>query len=390
MTVPKRILPVIVFSQFAGTSMWFAGNAILPQIQEAWSLPQTAIAHITSMVMLGFIVGTFAFALLSVADRFRSTQVFLISSLVGALFNLSLIFLPESFAVLLIARFLTGICLAGIYPVGMKIAADWYKGKLGKALGYLVAALVLGSAFPHLLNHSGGQLSWKLVLISTSILSSLGGLAMFYLVGEGPYRTQGAQFQPRKMFEVFRKPEFRAAAFGYFGHMWELYTLWAFLPIVLTYYNVEHDANLPVSLWTFIIMAAGSLGCVVGGYVSEKIGSAKVAFFYLALTGIFCLSSPLFYELPQTLFLSIFFIWGIAVIGDSPQFSSLNALTAPVAYRGTAITIAVSIGFLLTIPSIQLLGLLSEFIDPRWLLFTLLIGPIFGLMSTRPLLKTGQ
>jgi len=370
--------------------MWFAGNAILPQIQEDWALPETAIAHVTSLVMLGFITGTFAFALLSVSDRFRSTKVFLISSLLGALFNLSLIFLPESFAVLLIARFLTGISLAGIYPVGMKIASDWYKGNLGKALGYLVGALVLGSAFPHLLNHTRSQLPWSFVLISTSAIATTGGLAMFYLVGEGPYRTQGAKFQPQKMFDVFRKPEFRAAAFGYFGHMWELYTLWAFLPIVLTYYNTTHSTTIPVSLWTFIIMAGGAIGCVVGGYVSQRIGSAKVAFLYLSITGIFCLISPLFYELPQELFLAVFFIWGVAVIGDSPQFSSLNALTAPVAYRGTAITIAVSIGFLLTIPSIQLLGLLSKSLDLKWLLFTLLIGPIFGLISTRPLLKTGQ
>lgn len=387
MKIPKQILPAIVFSQFAGTSLWFAGNAILPQIQTAWALPESSVAHVTSMVMFGFIVGTFAFAFLSIADRFKSTKVFLICSILGALFNSSIILLPESFLALLIARFLTGITLAGIYPVGMKIASDWYKGKLGKALGYLVGALVIGSAFPHLLNHFGGDLSWKFVLIGTSIIALLGGLAMYFLVGEGPFRTQGAQFDPRKMFDVFKKKAFRSAAFGYFGHMWELYTLWAFLPFVLTYYNANHDSEIPVSLWTFIIMAAGAIGCIVGGYVSEKKGSAKVAFFYLGITGILCLASPIFFDLPPELFLTILFIWGIAVIGDSPQFSSLNALTAPIEYRGTAITIAVSIGFLLTIPSIQLLGYLSELMNTQWLLFTLVIGPIFGLISTRPLLK---
>lgn len=388
MKVPKSILPSIVFSQFAGTSLWFAGNAILSKIQQEWAMPNVAVAHITSMVMLGFIVGTFSFAFFSIADRFRSTKVFLICSLLGAFFNSIIIFLPQSFFLLLTARFLTGITLAGIYPVGMKIAADWYQGKLGKALGYLVGALVLGSAFPHLLNHYGSELSWKFVLVGTSIIATVGGLIMFFLVGEGPYRSQGAQFDPRKIFQIFKNKDFRAAAFGYFGHMWELYTLWAFLPFILKYYNNAQGLDIPVSLWTFLIMAAGFIGCVAGGYVSAKKGSAKVAIFYLTITGLFCLISPLLFELGQELFLLALFVWGIAVIGDSPQFSSLNALTAPPAYRGTAITIAVSIGFLLTIPSIQLLGLLSEIVDPEWLLFTLIIGPIFGVLSARKLLRT--
>lgn len=385
--VPKRVLPTIVFAQFAGTSLWFAGNAILKELQLEWQLPADALATVTSSVQLGFILGTFIFALLSIADRFRPSLVFLACALLGSALNVSLIFLPPTYFVLLSARFFTGIFIAGIYPVGMKIASDWFEGKLGKALGYLVGALVLGSAFPHLLNYTGSSLSWKFVLIGTSILAVLGGLAIVLFVGEGPHRRKGAKFNPAKIFEVFKVREFRSAAFGYFGHMWELYAFWAFLPVVLVYYNEAHDSILHPSLYTFIIMAVGAIGCVLGGFISVKKGSAKVAFAFLLISGVLCLLSPLFFSLNETAFIAVLLLWGFAVIGDSAQFSSLNAQTAPKESVGTAITIVVSIGFLLTIPSIQLLGYLATVIDTKWLLFTLLIGPAFGLFNTWKLVK---
>ena len=385
--VPKRVLPTIVFAQFAGTSLWFAGNAILKELQLEWQLPAHALATVTSSVQLGFIFGTFIFALLSIADRFKPSWVFLFCAVMGSALNVSLIFLPPTYFVLLSARFFTGIFIAGIYPVGMKIASDWFEGKLGKALGYLVGALVLGSAFPHLLNYTGSSLSWKFVLIGTSILAVLGGLAMVFFVGEGPHRWKGAKFNPAKIFEVFKKKEFRAAAFGYFGHMWELYTFWAFLPVVLVYYNETQGTALHPSLYTFIIMAVGAIGCVLGGFISVKRGSAKVAFAFLLISGILCLLSPLIFSLNETVFIALLLVWGFAVIGDSAQFSSLNAQTAPKESVGTAITIVVSIGFLLTIPSIQLLGYLATVIDTKWLLFTLFIGPLFGLIHTWKLVK---
>ncbi|MGW8123083.1 MFS transporter [Roseivirga echinicomitans] len=385
--VPKRVLPTIVFAQFAGTSLWFAGNAILEELQLEWQLPTDALATVTSSVQLGFIFGTFIFALLSIADRFKPSRVFLACALMGSLLNVSLIFLPSTYFVLLSARFFTGIFIAGIYPVGMKIASDWFEGKLGKALGYLVGALVLGSAFPHLLNYSGSSFSWKFVLIGTSILAVLGGLAMVIFVGEGPHRSKGTKFNPTKVFQIFRKNDFRSAAFGYFGHMWELYTFWAFLPVILVYYNETQGTSLSPSLYTFMVMAIGALGCVLGGIFSVKKGSAKVAFVFLLISGILCLSSPLIFNLNEKLFIATLLVWGFAVIGDSAQFSSLTAKTAPKESVGTAITIVVSIGFLLTIPSIQLLGYLATVIDTKWLLFTLLIGPIFGLFNTWKLVR---
>lgn len=388
-TTPRHVLPIIVFAQFAGTSLWFAGNAILPQIQQGWLLPKDSIAQVTSSVMLGFIGGTLIFALTSLADRFNASKVFFVSALFGAIFNSAVLFTGESFTALLVFRFLTGICIAGIYPVGMKIASDWFDGRLGKALGYLVGALVIGSAFPHLLNHFGAGYDWKPVLLGTSALGILGGFLMYFFVGEGPSRVKSSSFSPKEAFRVFKKSEFRWAAFGYFGHMWELYTFWAFLPLILSYYAETHSISLPVSLWTFIVMAIGMVGCVLGGLISIKKGSAKVAFSFLLTSGILCLLSPLFYTLPPIVFLALLCFWGFAVIGDSAQFSSLNAQKAPIELKGTALTIAVSIGFFLTIPSIQLLQLLTNYLPIEWLLFTIAIGPVFGLITTRKLIKSG-
>lgn len=389
-TVPGRILPIIVFAQFAGTSLWFAGNAVINQLRIRWELPDGSLASITSAVQLGFIAGTFLFALTSMADRFRPSRVFFFCALLGGLLNVSTVFLPPSYELLLVIRFSTGFFLAGIYPVGMKIASDWFSGKLGKALGYLVGALVLGTAFPHLLNHLGHSASWQSVLTGTSIIAISGGLAMLLFVGDGPHRTTGAKFSPSQFIRVFKNKEFRSAAFGYFGHMWELYTFWAFVPIMLRYYNVFQQDLIYVSLWSFIIIASGAIASAIGGVFSIRFGSAKTAFWFLLVSGLCCLASPLFFQLPSYVFLSMMIIWGLAVVGDSAQFSSLNAKTAPPKLVGTALTIAISIGFLITIPSIQLISFLDGSQELRWILPVLAIGPLFGLVHTTKLIRARQ
>jgi MFS family permease len=385
--IPKRILPTIIFAQFAGTSLWFAGNAILKDLQVDWQLPSDALASITSAVQLGFILGTFLFALLSIADRFKPSKVFFVSALVGALLNVSITIIPPSYFLLLTTRFLTGFFLAGIYPVGMKIASDWYGGKLGKALGYLVGALVIGTALPHLINYFGAQLSWTFVLKTTSLLALIGGLAMLFLVDDGPFRKTSSKFSPQQIKVIFKEKSFRSGAFGYFGHMWELYTFWAFVPVILHFYNVSQNQHIDVSLWSFIIIGAGAIASAIGGFYSIKFGSAKSAFIFLLISGVCCLLSPLFFELPPYLFLSIMTLWGFAVVGDSAQFSSLNAQTAPPELIGTALTIVVSIGFLITIPSLQLLSYLDNLLKTKWIFLVLVIGPVFGLVSTQFLLK---
>ena len=240
-TRPAHILPVIIFSQFTGTSLWFAGNAIILDLQRDWGLAEQSLGYVTSAVQLGFICGTLLFALLVIADRFSPRWVFFNCSLAAALANIALLITPQELTWLLVLRFATGFFLAGIYPVGMKIAAGWYEQGLGRALGYLVGALVLGTAFPHLVRSSGTDLPWEQVMLVVSVLAILGGFVMLMLVPDGPHLPRGSAFDPNALKIIFRSRRFRASAFGYFGHMWELYTLWAFIPLLLLAYATSHE-----------------------------------------------------------------------------------------------------------------------------------------------------
>jgi len=221
---PKRVLPIIVFSQFCCTSIWFAGNSVMSDLVSNYQLNHLALGHLTSAVQFGFILGTFLFALLAITDRFSPSKVFFISALIAALFNLGIIYKANTLQSLLVFRFLTGFFLAGIYPVGMKIASDYYKKGLGKSLGFLVGALVVGTAFPHLLNGFNTFISWKSLILVTSILSIIGGVLIWLLVQNGPYQKTIQKLDISIFYKIFKLKEFRNSAFGYFGHMWELYT----------------------------------------------------------------------------------------------------------------------------------------------------------------------
>jgi MFS family permease len=353
--MPKRpayILPLIVIAQFAGTSLWFTGNAILPELKQSLQLSQYAVSHVTTAVMLGFVAGTLTFAFLSLADRFSPVRLFFISSLAGALFNVAIIWWVKDAASLFAFRFITGFFLAGIYPVGMKIAADWYEKGLGKALGFLLGALVLGTAFPHLLKNRDFELPWRSVLIYTSLFAVAGALLMLLMVGDGPYRKRSGAFQWNAFATIFSSKKWRQAALGYFGHMWELYTFYGFLPLILELYSRENNTALNIPLLSFLVIAIGSLGCIAGGYLSQRTGSAKVAATALFISGLCCFLSPLFYHLPLWAFLSFLFLWGFTVCPDSPQLSTLVAQYAPEQLRGTALTMYNSIGFSISIISL--------------------------------------
>ncbi len=385
MKIPSQILPVIVFAQFCCTSLWFAGNAVMPELVLEFGLSSEALGHLTSAVQFGFILGTLSFAFLTISDRFSPSKVFFFCSLLGAIFNAGILFENNFFLSLIGFRFLTGFTLAGIYPVGMKIASDYFDKGLGKSLGYLVGALVLGTAFPHLLKEISEdiQLAWSSVIYCTSGLAVLGGLLILLLVPNGPFRSRLQKPDLSLIFKIFKNTEFRSAAFGYFGHMWELYAFWAFVPVILNYYKQFHpNADFSIALISFLVIGLGGLACVLGGYLSEIKGIKKTAGIALFLSGICCLISPLiFYSDSEILLIGFLIFWGLVVIADSPLFSTLVAQNSSPESRGTALTIVNCIGFSITIFSIQLLNFLNIHLSATLIFLFLAPGPLFGLIS---------
>lgn len=380
---PAHILPLIVASQFAGTSLWFAGNAVLSDLVEDWQedgvvISESARGYLTSIVQFGFIIGTLASALFNLADRFRPTIFFLCCAVTGAILN-ALIPLWKSLAGLIFFRFGTGIALAGIYPVGMKIAADWFPSGLGMALGWLIGALAVGSALPFLLKQINQP--WQALLWETSGIAAMGGISVGLFVPDGPFRKPGTKLDPSIVWTLFDDVPFRGAALGFFGHMWEVYAFWTWCPVVWEAYlknrnTVAWDENAI----TFGVLAIGGLGCVLGGYFSVKYGSALVAFVTLAMSGLLCLLSPLLFLAPPAVMLIAYLIWGMAVVADSPQFSSLVATTAPDTSTGSALMIVNCIGYIITIGSIQLMDVpLSE----QYIFLLLAPGPLFGCWGMR-------
>lgn len=381
---PARIFYTIVASQFCCTSLWFAGNAILPQAQAAYNWPVESIGYVTSLVQLGFIIGTLTFSVFGFSDRFAPSLVFLLCSLIASAFNVLSLVDVESLNLTLFTRFVTGFFLAGVYPVGMKIASDWKQEGLGHWLGALVGALVLGTAFPHALNLVPGFVAPAKLILTVSILAAFGGWAMYLLVGNGPYRKPAQRFSFAAVRDVFRSTSFKAPAAGYFGHMWELYAFWAFVPVILLTYQNISQSNFSLPLWSFMIIASGFLGCVAGGKLSLKFGSKPIAGAALASSALCCLLSPFLFEFNEYIFLAFMLFWGFMVVADSPQFSALVAFHAPAHIRGSAITITTCIGFAITIASIQLLNVLQQHISARYLLLLLAPGPLLGLAWLYP------
>ncbi|WP_435353542.1 MFS transporter [Emticicia sp. SJ17W-69] len=379
---PSYFLIVLVFAQFAGTTLWLSGNAIAGQIEA--ELGVKLGGWLTSTVQLGFIIGTLLNAILAVPERVLSTRLFLICAVFGAISNLSMTFLPLNPFFVLSSRFLTGLFLAGIYPIGMKIAADWYGKDLGRAMGYLVGALVLGKSFPYLLKGISFEIPWKEFLFWISLVSLIGGLLLWSLSPDKALPLQRNQFSIKALTAIFRLPELRAAAFGYFGHMWELYTFWAFLPAIwkiYAHFHQEYVINIPLT--TFVTIVVGFLGCWGGGILSLKFGSGKVALIQLLISGICCLILPFCVDFSLFAFSTLMGIWGITVVGDSPQFSTLVSRFALPERRGSIITLVTSIGFAITIVSIQLMDfVLGKFPENLTVFWLLSFGSLIGLWAS--------
>jgi len=346
---------------------------VLPEIEAALGLGD-ATAWLTGAVQLGFIAGTALMSLTGLADRFSPRLIFLLACGLAAAANLAVLG-ADGLGGLVAARLVCGAALAGIYPIGMKIAAGWYRAGLGAALGWLVGALVLGTAFPHLLRGLSGDLPWTAVVLSTSGLALLGGVALAALVPDGPHLKPSPGLDLRCIAKLWALPAYRASALGYFGHMWELYTLWALLPALI----LTHTA-FPPSLTAGAVIAAGALGCIGGGYLSTRTGSASVARWQLGASALCCLVAPAVWAwAPPGLTLAFLVTWGVTVVGDSPQFSALTARAADPSLVGTGLALATTVGFALTIVSLQVaaaapLALVS---------WVLLPGPLLGLIALR-------
>lgn len=352
-------------------------------LADAFHLQPDALGHLTSAVQLGFIAGTLIFAVLTLGDRYSPSKVFFFSALLGSLFNLGIVMEGNNLTSILLLRFLTGFFLAGIYPVGMKIAADYFDQRLGKSLGYLVGALVLGTAFPHLLKELTFTFPWETIILATSVLALLGGLLVIGFIPDGPFRKSRQRLELTAFYRVFRNRQFRSAAFGYFGHMWELYAFWTFVPIILTTYTHLHlDAEFNIPLWSFLIIAIGGPACVLGGYIAQSTGTKLTACIALLLSCICCLLSPFIFKVDLVpLFLGFLLFWGSVVIADSPLFSTLVAKHAAADIKGTALTIVNCIGFSITIISIQTLNLLIPLTTSNNIYAVLALGPILGLYA---------
>ncbi|WP_139957717.1 MFS transporter [Flavicella sediminum] len=379
MLTKNTTLTLLILSQFLCTSLWFASNGCMPELINAYQLPVTALGSLTSAVQFGFIAGTFLLAIFYITDKFSPSKLFLIAALLGSLSNLAILLPSNSYLSLLAFRFFTGLALAGIYPVGMKIAADYFDKKLGKALGWLVGALVLGTAFPHFLSVFFSNIDWQWVLIATSILATTGGLIVWRFIPDGPYRSANSKPNFKNITHLFRNKKLKTAAAGYFGHMWELYAFWTFLPSIIILYKQTHPTNINTSLLAFLIISSGSLACIAGAYLAAKTSLKKAAHLFLIASGSCCLLLPVFFYLPVYYFIPFLFFWGMVVIADSPLFSTLVANSMDAKQKGTALTLVNCIGFSLTIVSIQLLNFTGT--SSIFVFLILAVGPIFGLYN---------
>jgi MFS family permease len=359
-------------------ALWFSGSAVVPALGHEWTLSPSQVSWIANAVQLGFVAGTLLSATLNLPDIITTRHLFAVSAFAGAATNafFGLYVHDPSTAILL--RFLTGVCLAGVYPPGMKIMATWFRERRGMALGVLVGALTMGKAMPYLVNALGSG-NWRTNVLFVSVLPVLGGLIVLFFVSDGPYALPPARFDMTQVVRVFGNRGVRLASFGYFGHMWELYGMWIWVPVMIRASLALNGADPKLAeVGSFLVIGSGAVGCVIAGLMADRVGRTTVTSWAMAISGTCCLVIGLLYGGNPVLLLLVATIWGATVVADSAQFSSCVTELGDPQYIGTALTIQMCIGFLLTTLSIELVPKVGDW---RYAFMILAPGPFLGVLA---------
>ncbi len=379
-----RNLALITLAQVLALSVWFAGTAAGPGMAREAALPPGFQALLTSAVQAGFVLGTLASAVLGLADRLDPRRLFATAALLGALANAAILLLPPGAEAAILARLATGIALAGVYPVGMKLAAGWAdRNDAGLVVGLLVGGLTLGSASPHLVNAFGG-LDWRLTLAAASA-SAMVGAGLMALVSLGPRHAPAPPFRPAAALRLWRNRATRLATLGYLGHMWELYAMWTWVGLYLAASFAAWRGASPnpaeAALATFAVIAAGAVGCVAAGVLADRVGRVRVTVAAMAVSGSCCLLAGPIFGLHPALTIAVCLVWGVAVVADSAQFSASIAELADAGLTGTMLTVQTSLGFALTLVTIQLMPLAVASFGWGAAFAALAVGPALGCVA---------
>ncbi|MGH2754679.1 MAG: MFS transporter [Actinomycetota bacterium] len=372
-TVPLALLAIVLV---LGMTTWFSASAVVPQLREEWGLSTGTSAWITIAVQLGFVAGALLSSALNLADIVPARGMILVGAAGAAAANLGLLEAGGP-AIAIPLRFLTGFFIAGVYPPALKLMATWFQRGRGTALGILVGALTLGTAVPHLVNGLGG-LDWRTVVIATSALSLAGG-ALSLTVRDGPFPFPRAVFDPRQIRRSLSNRGVRLASLGYFGHMWELYAMWAWFVVFFADTGSPSGTTAPYA--TFAVIGIGAIGCWVGGLLGDRWGRTNTTITMMAVSGACATTIGLLIDAPRWAVLVVGLVWGFAVVADSAQFSTMVTELADQAYVGTALTLQLAIGFTLTVATIWLIPQLEDGFGWRWAFAFLAPGPALGVVA---------